>query len=131
MENQGVSLTLSDLGGNKEAEKNAFWCFGRFKAWEGASDTHSGRFFGETAKVSGFVWRRTGACEKHFTRRLFMMYSHQPLYVQKHPIRGSKPQLSEGCGEPGNRDIRINMFPQILMINKYLIPVLCLAMAAM
>lgn len=103
VENQGVSLTLSDLGGgNKEAEKNAFWCFGRFKAWEGASDTHSGRLFGETAKVRGFVWRRrTGACEKLFTRCLFVMYSHQPLYVQKLPIRGSIPQLSEGCLETG------------------------------
>lgn len=32
--------------------------------------------------------------------------------------------MSEGCGEPGSKNIKLNMFSQILAINKYLIPVL-------
>lgn len=68
----GESRCFFDLkwfgGGNKEVEKNA-WC-----------DTHSGRLFGETAKVRVFVGMRMGACEKHFSC-LFLMYSRQSLYM--------------------------------------------------
>lgn len=39
-------------------------------------------------------------------------------------LGGSKHRMSEGYGEPGSRNIKLNMFSQILAINKYLIPVL-------